>query len=189
MVLLIAAASADEGLPPLMTVHVDPSASLAPSGWSGELGARVEFPLLVGGIFVALEMVDVVTGQPEAVDRVLTPLPPLSAMYTGYVARRFSDGRWSGGGGLALRYRPLQTTQLPAVARGVWIDVGGRYGTRGWGFESGIGWDLSATRNVAIGPAVGFAWEGGEARVLATVSFSFSLFVEDVAVGKGDDAM
>ena len=84
-----------------------------------------------------------------------------------------------------MRYRPLQTTRLPEAARGLWIDVGGRYGTRGWGFESGIGWDLPATRNVAIGPAVGFVWEGGEARVLATLSLSFSVFVEDVAREEG----
>lgn len=173
-----APARAQSELPPVLIVHLDPAAAAEEGAWSGEIGARVEFPLVVAALGEVMDYDRPGRGGAEAVNDVLIPFPPLSAMYTGYAARTLANpARWSGGGGLAVRWRPLVQTRVSA-ARGLWIDLGGRYGTRGWGMDGGVGWDLPITRGFAIGPAGTFAWEGEAFRLLATVSLSFSRFVD-----------
>ncbi len=175
----LSAAHAEEYVPPLLILHVDPAASVEEGAWSGELGGRVEFPLLTDGVWIAIGALRLHKGDLDALDDMFAPLPPLSAMYTGYVARSFDDpARWSGAGGLAIRYRPLAYSPLPAEGRGLWIDVGGRYGTRGWGLDGGVGWDVQLTRGLAVGPAATMAWEGGAVRYLASLSVSFWLYAD-----------
>ena len=85
------------------------------------------------------------------------------------------------GGGMGLRFHPLGTAAAYVPpARGLWIDANGRYGTRGWGFDSSLGWDLSLSEVVLLGPVVGVVREQGEWRKVASLSLSFSLNMEAI---------
>lgn len=174
LALLLAAAAHAET--PVVVMHIDPGASVArPPAWNGELTAKLEFPIAFFVFHTAPAMVGLVTGQ-GSVDDVLEPAPPISPQYTMFVRRGFAAAdpvEW--GGGIGLRFRPLAGARaIVPPARGLWFDVNGRYGTRGWGVDGALGWDVPLGPVLAIGPSVGAVWEGGEARVVAGVSVSVS---------------
>ena len=167
---------------PLVVLHLDPgAASSASAGPEAGISGKLEFPIAFFIMYTAPAMVRLVTGH-GSVDEVLTPSPPMSPEYLLFVNRGLDPGdpvEW--GGGMGLRFHPLGTAAAYVPpARGLWIDANGRYGTRGWGFDSSLGWDLSLSEVVLLGPVVGVVREQGEWRKVASLSLSFSLNMEAI---------
>lgn len=167
---------------PLMVLHLDPGVAVAPTaGLEGGLTAKLEFPIAYFVFFTAPAMIGMVTGE-RSPDEVLTPAPPISPEYTLFVSRGLgAEDPVAWGGGLGLRVRPLVGARaIVPPARGLWMDVNGRYGTRDWGLDGAVGWDIPLSPVVALGPVVGAVWEDHAVRLVASLSLSLSLNGERV---------
>ena len=164
---------------PFAIAHLDPGLGVTvPAAVpSAEATAKLEFPIALFLITKVPAMIGMLGGRATP-DDVLAPLPPLSPQYIAFASRAL-PGPWAFGGGLGLRVRPFGRVEV-AVVRNAWVDVNGRYGTRGWGVDAGLGTDLALSPVVALGPELSVVREGGDTRVVASLSLSFSV----LAVGR-----
>ena len=176
--LLLLAATTARADTPLMILHLDPGVTATQGpGPEPALNAKLEFPIAWFLVHTVPAFLCLISGQ-GSVDDVMDPGPPITPQYVFYARHGLEAGdRLDWGGGVGLRYRPLvRADSIVPAARGLWVDLNGRYGTVGWGLDGGVGWDLRLGQVVSLGPALSGAWDGRGLWGSASLSLSFSLF-------------